>query len=130
MHDWSISNNPNGTLTIGGLRSLCPNSRYFADHVDRVGQVLYSFDGTFTTKCEKEMYYVEIMVRRFSMMDHFIVLDAIKSCRITKLLSLLQAMLDDFGCKKKLPHSVVHLDKDFHYMHGKQGTNDDSSQGQ
>ena len=57
-------------------------------------------------------------------------MDAVKSCRITKLLSLLQTMLDDFGYKKKLPCSVVHVDEDFHYMQGKQGANDDSSQGQ
>ena len=89
LHDWAITNNPNGSLTIGGLRSPCPNSRYFVDNVDRVGRVIYSFDQTFTTECEKEMYYVEIMVGRLSMMDYVIALDAVKSCRITKLLSLL-----------------------------------------
>ena len=36
-------------------------------------------------------------------------------------------MLDDFGCKKKLPRSVIHVDEDFHYMGGKQGVNDDDS---
>ena len=39
-------------------------------------------------------------------------------------------MLDNFGYKKKLPSSVVHVDEDFHYMRGKQDANDDSSQGQ
>ena len=108
----------------------CPNSRHFADNVDRVGQVIYSFDGTFTTECEKEMYYVEIMARQLSTDDNVIVMDTVKSCLITKLPSLLRMMLDDFGCKKRLPHSVICVDEDFHYMHGKQGANDDSSRGQ
>ena len=55
--------------------------------MDRVRQVIYSFDGTFTTKHEKEMYYIEIMARQLSM--NVIVMDAVKSCRITKLLSFL-----------------------------------------
>ena len=130
LHDWAITHDPNGSLTIGGLQSPCPNSRYFADNVDRAGQVIYLFDGMFTTKREKETYYVEIMARRLLTTDNVIATDAFKNCRITPLLSLLQTMLDDLGWKKKLPCSVVHVDKDFHYMHGKQGANDDSSQGQ
>ena len=66
LHNWAITDDPNGSLTIGGLQSPCPNSRYLADNVDRVGQVIYSCDGTFTTKHEKEMYYVEIMARQLS----------------------------------------------------------------
>ena len=95
FHDWAITNDPNGNLTIGGLRSPCPNSKYFPDNVDMVGQVIYSFDGTFTTKHEKETCYVETMARQ--LLTDVIAMDAVKSCRIKKLLSLLQTMLDDFG---------------------------------
>ena len=130
LHDWAITDDPNGSLIIGGLRSPCPNSRYFADHEGRVEHVIYSFDGTFTTEREKETYYVEIMARRLSTDNSVVAMDAVKSCRITKLLSLLRMMLDDFGYKKKLPDSVVRVDEDFHYMHGKQGGNNDSSRGQ
>ena len=130
LHNGPITDNPNGSLTIRGLRSPCPNSRYFAYHEDRVGQVIYSFDGTFTTECEREMYYVEIMARRLSTTDNVIAMDTVKSCGITKPLLLLQTMLGDFGYKKKLPHSVMRVDEDFYCMCCKQGANDDSSRGQ
>ena len=54
LNDWRISDDPNGSVTIGGLRSLCLNSCQFVDKVDRVGKTLYSFDGLFNFKRERK----------------------------------------------------------------------------
>ena len=53
LSDWKISDDPNGSITIGGLRSPCLNSCQFVDKVDRVGRTLYSFDGLFNFEREK-----------------------------------------------------------------------------
>ena len=54
------------------------------------------------------------------------VFDDLKSCRITRHLSVIQHLSDEYGKEKKLLRSAVRVDEDFHYMHGKYGCNDDS----
>ena len=39
LRDWRISHDPNGSITIGGLRSPCLNSRQFVDKIDRKNPV-------------------------------------------------------------------------------------------
>ena len=41
LNDWRISDDPNGSVTIDGLRSPCLNSCQFVDKVDRVGRTWY-----------------------------------------------------------------------------------------
>ena len=118
-----ITNDLNGSLTIGGLQSPCPNTQHFMDHMDRVGKMLHSFDGVFTTEYKKEMFYVDVMARCLLCNNSF---DFIKGCRITKVLLSLWSLLDGFGNKAKLPRSTIHIDEDFHYMYDKRGANDNA----
>ena len=54
IHDWELVHDPNSSITVGGLRSPCPNARHSIDLVDRVRSVIYSFDGMFCTEREKK----------------------------------------------------------------------------
>ena len=38
---------------------------------------------------------------------------------------MIRKIFNDFGKANKLPRSCVRVDEDFHYMHGKNGANDD-----
>ena len=123
LNDWRISDNPNGSITIGGLRSLCLNSCQFVDKVDRVGRTLYLFDGLFDFEREKETFYVEVLIRRLTSQNKL--LGIFEECQITRILATIRKTLDDFGRNHKLPRSAVAINKDFTYMHGRKGANDD-----
>ena len=52
--------------------------------------------------------------------------DEIKKCRVTRAISQISKALNDYREMNKLPRSAVCIDKDFHYMRGRNGTNNDS----
>ena len=46
-------------------------------------------------------------------------------CRISRIVARIREILNDFGKLKKFPRSMMCVDKDFHYMRGENGCNDD-----
>ena len=122
-----IEKDPNGSLMIGGLRSLCMNARYYVDHVDRVGRVLHSFDGMFEFEIEKEFFYLECSICSLRTSNRQIVL--FKECRIVRLIASMHRLLDKFGRVNCLPRSSMRVDEDVWYMRGENGCVDDSKCG-
>ena len=55
------------------------------DSKDKLGETLHSFDGLFESEREKETYYTESMLRWLGSKSVF---DDLKSCRITRHLSM------------------------------------------
>ena len=84
LSDWRISDDPNGSITVGGLRSLCLNSCQFVDKVDRVGRTLYSFDSLFNFEREKETFCIEVLIRCLTSQNKL--LDVCAECQITRIL--------------------------------------------
>ena len=105
LNDWRISDDPNGSITTGGLGSLCLNSCQFVDKVYRVGRTLYSFDGLFDFKREKETFYIEVLIRCLTSQNKL--LDVFAECQITRILAAIRKTLDDFGRNHKLPRSPM-----------------------
>ena len=95
LNDWRISDNPNGSVTVGGLRSLCLNSHQFVDKVDSIGRTLYSFDGLFDFEREKEIFWVEALIRCLTSQNKL--LNIFAECRITRILATIRKTLDDFA---------------------------------
>ena len=122
-HDWDLTTDDGVSFMIGGLRLPCFNACYSMDSKDKLGKTLQSFDGLFESEREKETYHTESMLRRLGSKSAF---DDLKSCRITRHLSLIRHLLDKYGKEKKLPRSAVIVDEDFHYMCRKYGCDDDS----
>ena len=84
---WKLRKDPNGSLMIGGLRSPCMNARYPIDHVDRLGQVLRSFDGVFEFEREREFYYIEYNMRSLRVLKKNEDDDSIRECRVVRTLA-------------------------------------------
>ena len=122
-HNWDLTTDDGVSFMIRGLRSPCFNACYSMDLKDKLGKTLRSFDGLFESEREKKIYYTESMLRRLGSKSVF---DDLKSCRITRHFSMIQHLLDKYGKEKKLPRSMVKVDKDFHYVRGKYGCIDNS----
>ena len=125
--DWSILQASD--LMTGGLRSPCPNASYvlrnFNVH-DTLGMNFGTFDGIFEYEREKEMFYIESMLCRLANDKHIIDGDELYECGISRTMAKIRKLLNEYRRKKELPQSVVCVNEDFHYMHGKKGCNDDN----
>ena len=47
--------------------------------------------------------------------------DSLRECRLLKLIAKMRCLLEEFGNRKSLPRSCVHVDEDFWYMRGDKG---------
>ena len=88
------------SFMFGGLRSPCFNACYSMDLKDKLGKMLQSFDSLFESEREKETYYTESILRWLGSKSMF---DDLKSCRITRHLSMIRHSLDEYSKEKKLP---------------------------
>ena len=98
------------------------DAHYPIDHVDRSGRVLRSFDGVFEFEREREFYYIEYNMRSLRVLKKNEDGDSIRECRVIRTLANMQKLLNDFGRQHNLPRSSVHIDEDFWYMRGENGS--------
>ena len=71
----------------------------------------------FENEREKETFYIESILRRI-ISPSSLCGDILNSCRISRNLSLIRQLLNEYGKTMKLPKSFVSVDEDFHYMCG------------
>ena len=125
--DWSIIRDEKSYgLLIRGLRSPCLNATYIMnDSRDNLGMNLSTYDGVSENEREKETFYIESMLPRLAKNHDGVETDELHECRTVRTIAKIRNVLNDFGRMKRLPRSMVCVDEDFHYMRGKNGSNDD-----
>ena len=104
----------------------CFNATYIMnDSRDNLGMNLSTYDGVFVYEREKETFYIESMLRRLAKNhDDGVGTDELHECRTVRTIAKIRNVLNDFGRMKRLPRNMVCVDEDFHYMRGKNGSND------
>ena len=65
------------------------------------------------------------MLCRLAKNDDDMETDELHKCRTVRTIAKIKNVLNDFGRMNRLPRSMLCADEDFHYMGGRNGSNDD-----